>query len=443
MAALSSLGGMLADFHGQNEHQSLLQPEKQRELLDNYGKLDKQTEEIFRLKTEYNDLQNKIKAVSMSEEERTRLLDLYRFQLDEIESASLNVEEERDIEERLPRLKNADRLAESSGRTREFLSEAASCSEKSLEELKNLAEYDDSVNKLLARLDSAAIELNDLSETLRQYAESICSDPAELDRTMARADKIRQIKKKYGADIPAVLAKAEELRRKIQELEDINLDRTELEKLAAKAERQLKERAAALHEKRTEAAEKMSAEVIKEADGLGFREMHFSVDIAYDEENISHYGGDSIEYLFTANPGYPMRPLRFGASGGEMARIMLSLKTVLARADRIETQIFDEVDTGVGAVTGLLVAHKLVKLASDKQLLCITHLPQIASFGDVNYFVRKETVDGISAASVKRLSAAEKRTEIARMLGGHDEADEISLAHADKLIEESMEFSGK
>ena len=437
LAQLSELGGYLVDFHGQNEHQSLLRPEAQRDLLDRYGKLEKEAAAVAAAWNEARALEENLNSVSMSESERERLLDLYRFQLNEIESANIKEGEEEELEALWPRLKNSDKLSTLSKEAYALLDDAAGGAEKGLERLRNLAAVDGSAEALLARLNSASIELRDITSELRAYSREINSDPAEVDRCLSRLDKFKTLKKKYGADIPAVLAKAGELRLKVSSLEDMSLDRSEIEKKLAAARSRLEKLAEALHDKRFAAAKKLSAEVIREAEGLGFKEVKFSVDAAYDEANISSFGGDSVEYLFTANPGYPLRPLRFTASGGEMARIMLALKTVLSRADRIGAQVFDEVDAGVGAVTGRLVGIKLAKLARDKQIFCITHLPQVAAYGTQHYFVEKAVKNGVAAASVARLSSGEREHEIARMLGGKKQSSELGLRHARELLAES------
>jgi DNA repair protein RecN (Recombination protein N) len=284
---------------------------------------------------------------------------------------------------------------------------------------------------------AAAIELRDLAGELRAYGKGVHCDPSEVDRCLTRLEKFKSLKKKYGADIPAVLAKAAELRQKANGLEDLTLDRSELEKKLSAARAKLEKLASALHDRREAAAKKLSSDILKEAEGLGFKEVRFSVDCAYDESAIASSGGDSVEYLFTANPGYPLRPLRYTASGGEMARIMLALKTALSRADRIGAQVFDEVDAGVGAVTGRLVGEKLAKLAGDKQIFCITHLPQVAAFGDAHFFVEKDVKAGVAAAAVRRLDAAAREKEIARMLGGKKQSTDLGLKHARELLAES------
>lgn len=439
LAQLSEIGGFLVDFHGQNEHQSLLKPETQRDLLDRYGKLEKDVKSVLEAWQAAHGLEESLNAVSMSEDERARLLDLYRFQLNEIEAANLKEGEEEELEALWPRLKNSEKLFTLSGEAHSLVDDAAGGAEKAAGKLKALAAIDPTADPLSARLASAAIELRDLSGELRSYGKGVHSNPAEVDRCLSRLEKFKTLKKKYGADIPAVLAKAAELRAKVSSLDDLTLDRSELEKKLAAARSKLEKAALALHEKRLAAAKKLSAEILKEAQGLGFREVRFSVDAAYDEAAIAASGGDSVEYLFTANPGYPLRPLRYTASGGELARIMLALKTALSRADRIGAQVFDEVDAGVGAVTGRLVGEKLARLAADKQIFCITHLPQVAAFGGAHFFVEKTVKNGVSVAAVSRLDPAAREREIARLLGGKKQSSELGLKHAKELLQESRE----
>ena len=437
VSRLSEIGSFLIDFHGQNEHQSLLKPEIQRGLLDSYGRLEKETAEVALLYEKTSKLRDSLSAVSLSESERERLLDLYRYQLEEIENADLKQGEKEELEAAWPRLKNADRLSVLSAETSEYLDNAVAETEKAIEKFRQLALEDSHFSGDVQRLDSASIELNDIAESVKAYNENIHADPEEVNRCLSRMEQIKRLEKKYGGDYAGIMKTAGELKTKISGLEDMTLDREETERLLSVSEKKLRAAAEELSKKRKEAAERLSEEVIKEADGLGFKEVRFCADVLYDEDKITSHGGDSIEYLFTANPGYPLRPLRYSASGGEMARVMLAVKNVLSRADRIETQVFDEVDTGCGAVTGRLVGKKLFRLSQSKQIFCITHLPQVAAFGKNHYFVLKDVAQGIATADVKKLTAAEREKEIARMLGGRQEADEISMEHARKLIAES------
>lgn len=438
VSKLSGLGSFLVDFHGQNEHQSLLKPEIQRGLLDSYGKLEKEAAEVAALYEQTAKLRDSLSAVSLSESERERLLDLYRYQLEEIDSAALKEGEKEELEAAWPRLKNADRLSVLSAETAGYLENAVAETEKAIEKFRQLALDDPHLSGEVQRLDSASIELNDLAESVKAYNEDIHADPEEVNRCLSRMEQIKRLEKKYGGDYSGIMKTAENLRARISGLEDMTLDREETERLLAVSEKKLHTAAEDLSNRRKEAAKKLSEEVIKEADGLGFREVRFCADVLFDEDRITSHGGDSIEYLFTANPGYPLRPLRYSASGGEMARIMLAVKNVLSRADKIEVQVFDEVDTGCGAVTGRLVGRKLFRLSGSKQIFCITHLPQVAAFGKNHYFVMKDVKHGIAAASVKKLTPGEREKEIARMLGGSQEADDISLEHARRMIAGSI-----
>lgn len=434
---LSQLGEYLVDFHGQNEHQSLLKAETQRSLLDSFGKLDKYSAALREIYFKTERLKEKLNAVSMSEAEKERLLDLYKYQLNDIESASLKQGELEELEAVWPRLKNADKLSLLSADISDSLERAVSFVDTGYDKFKKLADTDAEFSDSLKRLESVSIELSDITEQVKDYCENLNFDPEEVNRCLSRMDKIKKTEQKYGGSYDAVMKFAGELKNKINALEDMSLDREETEKELKKTLEELKVCAEQLSEKRQSAAKILSEAVIKEADGLGFKQVHFSADVLYDADKITQFGGDSVEYLFSANPGYPLRPLRYSASGGEMARVMLAMKNVLARADCIETQVFDEVDAGVGAVTGRLVGKKLFKLAQSKQIFCITHLPQVAAYGATHFFVEKTTVNGVAVAHVGKLNAQQKESEIARMLGGKQKADDISLEHAKKLIKES------
>ena len=443
LSRVSALGAVLVDFHGQNEHQSLLKTEVQRALLDRYGNLEKQADAVSEAYAKTQTLRGRLEAVALSENERGRLLDLYRFQLKEIEEAALKPGQEEELEALYPRLKNAEKLYTLSSAAYELAAGADGAAktnlEKALEKLKTLGGLDASAPELAARLESALIELNDIAEELYKYSQSLDTDPARLDACLSRLEKISSLKKKYGPDENAVLARADELRGKIAELENLDMDRAEAQKAFEKSEALLLKLARALHSARGAAAVKLSAGAKREAADLGFKEFRFEAAVEAEEEKISSFGIDSVEYLFSANPGYPLRPLRYTASGGEMSRVMLALKTVLAAADRIGTLVFDEVDTGVGAVTGRLVGQKLRRLSSEKQIFCITHLPQVAAFAEKHFIVEKTSLKNFAAVSARELSGNEKTAEIAGMLGGKQKSSAQALKHAAELLEESSQ----
>ncbi|OGS08592.1 MAG: DNA repair protein RecN [Elusimicrobia bacterium RIFOXYA12_FULL_51_18] len=443
-AFLSGLGDALVDFHGQNEHQSLMKAEVQLELLDRYARLEKEAAAYGAVFEERRRLLERLNAVSLSEEERARLIDLYRFQLKEIESAELKEGEEGELQVLYPRLKNANRLFTLSSRAYELLSggEAPALAglEKALKDLEALAETDETAAPLKENLAQAVLALKDIEESLYKYSKNLDTDPAGLDAVLSRLDKISVLKKKYGPELADVLKKEAGLREKIDGLENASFDKKELASELEKAGSRLTELGEALHAKRAAAAKKLSAAVVSEISGLGFKEIRFSAALETEEGRFTASGMDTVEFMFSANPGYPLKPLKLTASGGEMSRVMLGLKTVLAANDNIPVLVFDELDTGVGSTVARLLGEKLSALAGAKQLFCITHMPQIAAFAGAHYYVEKNVRRGISAITVSKLDPEAGVLEIARMLGGKTKSTELGLKHARELIKESRGF---
>ena len=441
VAFLSGLGDALVDFHGQNEHQSLMKDSVQLELLDRYGRLEKETAAYGLVFEERRRLSERLNAVSLSEEERGRLLELVSFQLKEIESAELKEGEEGGLQTLYPRLKNANRLFTLSNRAYELLSAGESPAlaglEKALKELEALAETDESAAPLKENLSQAVLALKDIEDALYKYSKNLDTDPARLDAVLSRLDKISGLKKKYGPELADVIKKESELREKVDGLENSSLDKKELESELEKTEARLTKLGESLHARRAAAAKKLSAAVASEISGLGFREVRFSAVLETEDGRFTSSGMDTVEFMFSANPGYPLKPLKLTASGGEMSRVMLGLKTVLAGGDNIPVLVFDEVDTGVGSTVARLLGEKLSALARSKQLFCITHMPQIAVYAGTHYYVEKFVHNGVSAIKVTKLDPEAGVLEIARMLGGKAKSTELGLKHARELIKES------
>ena len=440
-AFLSGLGDALVDFHGQNEHQSLMKPEVQLELLDRYGRLENEAAAYSEVFEKRRRLLERVNAVSLSEDERARISELYRFQLKEIEAAELKEDEEGELQVLYPRLKNAQKLFTLSKQAYERLSDgeapALAGLEKALKDLEALCELDGTASTMKENLAQAVIALKDIEDSLSRYSGSLDTDPAGLDAVLSRLDKISVLKKKYGPEVPDVLKKACELREKINGLENASFDKKELAAELKKAEVSLFKLGSGLHAGRAAAAKKLSAAVLAEISGLGFKEVRFSVAVETEEGRFTASGMDAVEFMFSANPGYPLKPLKLTASGGEMSRVMLGLKTVLAGNDNIPVLIFDEVDTGVGSTVARLLGEKIAALAGSKQLFCITHMPQIAAFAGAHYYVEKNVKNGVSAIKVSKLDHEAGVLEIARMLGGKAKSSDLGLKHARELIKES------
>lgn len=441
VSALAEAGSGLVDFHGQHDHQSLLRAEDQRALLDRFGRLEKDAAAVGRAWEAMAAAEARLGAARMSEDERERFLDLARYQLAEIEAAAIREGEEEELQSLYPRLKNSDKIARLSGEAYDALfsddGSAVELVSKAAARLADLADLDPSLAALSDAISSARISLEDAASGLRSYRDSAGADPARLEEVIGRLEKISALKKKYGPGLQEIEAKAEELRARIDSLENAGANEAALASAMGKERAKFSELASRLHSGRMAAAKKLSKAVEGELKGLGFAQVRFSVSVEADESSPCRSGVDSVEFLFCPNPGEPPRPLRGTASGGELSRVMLGLKTVLAGADMVPVMVFDEVDTGVGAVVGRLVGEKLARLAAGKQVFCVTHLPQVAAFGGAHFFVEKSVKGGASSVGVRLLDPAAREAEIARMLGGKSRSSELGLRHARELLAES------
>lgn len=441
VSGLSEIGDDIIDFHGQNEHQSLLKSSVHRELLDRYGKLEPEVIQLKEMRLEKKALEQKSLALKMSAQEKERLLDLYKYQLNEIEEASLEIGEDEELKALFPKLKNGEKLLSLSNEAYQSLyladNSASVMIEKSYSCFESLAEMDETLVGLKDRLESVKINLEDIAGEMRVYSSSINNDPCELENCLKRLDMISRLSKKYGGEIKDILAFAKNLVGKISDLENTDIKQQDLTSKLEIISHKLLLKAEALHKKRMEFAQKLSREVKKEIANLGFKNARFSVSVQADEADIGPSGYDDIEFLFSANAGQSLKPLKYIASGGEMSRIMLGLKTVFAASDKVPILVFDEIDTGVGSVVGRLVGEKLFKLARDKQIFCITHMAQIASFADTHFFIEKNSVKNTTEISIKRLDSARHKSEIARLLSGKVESSLLGVKHAAELIDET------
>ena len=438
LQSLAEVGRSLVDIHGQHEHQSLLSVDKHRLLLDSYGKLQGdrgQVESFYRevqaLKREGADLRQKMK-------ERAHRLDLLRFQIHEIDASALKTgEKEELIEERII-LSNLNRLNELAETAYSMLyGSEGSCVEKLsyiISKVKEMSSIDHSVSDTVHMLESALPFIEDAAISLRGYRDKHDLEPERLVEIEDRLDLIKKLEKKYGEGIEDIIRYRAEAEKELKGLElvDERLDSIE-------AELKIKEgmflsSAISLSEKRKKIAKTIEERVKNELKELAFDHAEFVIDIK--QEAISSLGLDKVEFLFSANPGEPPRPLIKIASGGELSRVMLALKSILADFDSISVLIFDEVDAGIGGKTAESVGKKLKALSNKHQVLCTTHLPQIASQGDFHLKTEKGQRDERVYVEVKELSGRVRLNEIARMLSG--KITEVSLKHAKELLESAV-----
>ncbi len=432
--SLSELGRSLVDMHGQHEHQSLLSSENQRTIIDFYGKLQDKRAGVEELFHDLQLLKKELAELKANVKERAHRIDLLSFQINEIDSASLKPGEKASLEEERGILSNLSKLSESAETTYSLLYETeGSCIENLsvvVSKLKDMASIDPGIKETLNLIESAMPLLKDGAMSLRGYREKYDLDPKRLETVEERLEIIKRLEKKYGEGIDEVLRYRNEADKELSELNSTDEKTDIIEGQLKDKEDLLLRMATELSNQRKKTASELSRSVEKILGELAFEKAKFSIEVS--QAQLCSHGIDSIEFQFSANPGETLKPLSKVASGGELSRVMLALKNVLADVDRIPVLIFDEVDAGIGGRTAESVARKLKGLAKTHQVICITHLPQIASAADFHIMTEKyQKKDGVGVR-VKELSADERRSEIARMLSG--KITDTSLKHAGELL---------
>jgi len=435
LSTLKSLGERLVDLHGQHEHQSLLKSSSHLDFLDRWlGEpalsLRQQVAEtvsaLNRARTELQDITERAR-------EREQMRDLYQFQLQEIRQANLLPNEEETLLTEERRLTHAERLLALASEAYERLMGEESAYDRIAQAsraLTEIARIDPSTSAWQETLEGALAQVEEVAYHLRTYSESVEYDPERLEQVIQRLELIKRLKRKYGDTIEAVLAYADETEGKLHALEHQSEQREALEAQIAELETQASTLCAELSALRQQGAHQFSERVQAHLRDLAMAQAQFLVSVQ--PKPMDSTGADAVEFLFSANPGEPPRPLTKIASGGEMSRVMLALKTVLAHASPVPTLVFDEIDAGLGGRTAQSVAEKLGQLAQQFQVLCVTHLPQIASRGNYHLQIEKQVVDSTTRVSVSPLNDEDRIREIARMLAG--EPSETALQHARELL---------
>jgi len=435
VSALQAVGGLLVDIHGQHEHQSLLRVETHIELLDVHLGLEGLKDEYGAAYEKRGELGARLDDIVSRERERAQRLDLIRFQAGEIDEAGLADGEEAGLEEERARLANADRLISLSHEGIEALRDAEpsalSLAASALESVKSVAELVEGQAETLKLLETAMISMEEASALLRDFASGLEPDPERLAEVEDRLDLIKRLKKKYGDTVAAVLAHRSEIGIELEGLEYADEEAEVLKKRLKEAEAEVGRLAKRLGDARRKGASGFCKEVMKELSSLGMPKAEFEVGFEA-LESPGPKGAERAEFLFSANPGTGPRPLSKVASGGELSRVMLALKVVLSREDGVPTLVFDEVDSGIGGRTATVVGEKLKAAAKNRQVLCITHLPQVASCAREHVSVSKRTERGKTAVELTRLDGEGRVAELARMLGGDD--SDTASAHARELV---------
>ena len=437
LSILKDLGDDLVDLHGPHDHQSLLSPEKQLGLLDSFAGAESALEEY---RKHYRQLQTLIAehaALNTAETAREQELDLLRHQINEITAANLIVDEEKEIETRYKLAANSKRLIELAAAVSSKLSEADDSVLSQLAEtqrlLRELEKIDNSIAQFSTAHAASVMELSEIARALSTYAEKLDLDPEQLAALEQRVSIFETLKRKYGGSISEVIAFGERATERMRKIEGRD---AELERLANEIDSvraQMNRAGEALRKLRAKAAPKLSDNVRRNLRDLGFRQSEFEAKLnALDEPRPN--GLDSAELLFSPNPGEPLKPLRAIASSGEISRLMLAIKSALAAHDAIPLLVFDEIDTNVGGEIAHAVGAKMQTLGHDHQVICITHLPQVAATASSHFVVTKEVVRGRTYSQLSEVSGKARREEIARMLGGKSES---ALELAATLLKET------
>ena len=435
LAVLKSLGDELVDLHGPHDHQSLLSPERQLDLLDAFAHATPALAEYQKHYREVQTLTAEHTALSTAETAREQELDLLRHQVAEINAAHLDATEEEQIETRYKLASNSKRLIELASGVVGRLSEADESVLTQLAEsqrlLRELEKLDPAMAEFAASHDAAVVELSDVARTLTQYVERLDLDPQQLAALEQRVSLFETLKRKYGGSIAEVIATGERAAERMQKIEGRDAELARLAQAIAAARGEMTRAATALHKLRTKAAPKLSETVRRNLRDLGFRQSEFEAQLTALAEPRAG-GTDTLELLFSPNPGEPLKPLRAIASSGEISRLMLAIKSSLAAQDAIPLLVFDEIDANVGGEIANAVGAKMRALATEHQVLCITHLPQVAAAASSHFVVTKEVSQGRTRSDLHEVKNKSRQEEIARMLGGKTES---ALRHAATLLD--------
>lgn len=441
LAILRQIGAYLVDIHGQNENLALLKEENQFHLLDGYD--PDVAEALAAYECAYREWREKKKAYEEKQQasrEYAQRLDMLHWQDKEISEANLKAGEDEALEAEIRKLSHAEKIVGSIEESYELLEGGGGSGLGVLpalsqvkKDLEDISRFDDALANAQKMVEEAYISLQEASYELRDYGESVEFSPARLDQLQSRMDVIYRLCKKYGATLGDVLAHQKKVERELSEIENYDEDIAALEKEIAALEKELGKKAAALTELRRAAAKDLSSAIEEQLFALGMPKAQLAIRV----EPAADYGPrgrDEVAMFFSANPGEAEKPLQRVASGGELSRIALAIKTVASSRDSsVPSMVFDEIDTGIGGRTAQMVAERIALVAQYKQVLCITHLPQIACMADAHLYISKRTEEGTTATQIRPLSERERISEIARMASGADMTT-ASLDNAREMV---------
>ena len=429
MSVLKDVASLLIDIHGQHEHQSLLSKKKHLEILDSYAKeeIERPKKELADAYKEYKRLVAELNEADVDEEERLREVSFLEYEVGEIEEAGLTIGEDEELETQYKRFINGKKIVEALNQAYQYTGgndQASELTGRALRELSGVSAYDDKIadmEEMLTQIDNL---LNDFNREIADYLEDTDFDEETFYQLEKRLDEINHLKSKYGSSIEEILNACEAKQERLLHLKDYDTYLADLKEKVKSAEKNLQKKCETVSAVRKKHADKLVAAVTDALKDLNFLdvvfEMRFGVLSSYTAN-----GYDDAEFMISTNPGEPVRPLGKVASGGELSRIMLAIKTVLADQDEVETLIFDEIDSGISGRTAQMVSEKMNLLGRTHQIICITHLPQIAAMADAHYLIEKAVSNGSTVSKIRMLDPAETVDELSRMLGGVEITDKV------------------
>ncbi len=445
VSQLRELAQRLVDIHGQNDGRLLLDESRHREYLDRFGTYTDVIEDFTAAYRKYTGIKKEIDSLRMDEIEKERLSDSLRFRIEELERAQLKAGEYDELSSKRDLLRNFEKLSEAINQTLEYLYEGE---ENAVSMAQNASYYAQRAAALTAELEGAAqniasaeFALSDAAETIRDFRDSLNFSPEEYDRLETRLALLNKLRRKYGKDESELIDYLEQCREKLDNIQYADERTAKLEKELLAAKKQCRDKAAALGMARRETAKSLSMRIQKELKELNMASVRFEVEFApiENETGFDSHGADEIRFVMSANAGEALGRISKIASGGELSRIMLAMKNVFAENDPVATMIFDEIDTGVSGRAAQRVGEKLFSVSLGKQVMCVTHLPQIAAIADNHYLIRKEERGGRTYTEVNLLDREGRIAELARMYGG-DNVTQSTLASADEQLTLSERF---
>lgn len=449
VSTLREIGSRLIDMHGQHDNQSLLRTESHIELLDLFGgsRIEKIKSEYLEYLEKYKEIKDSLKALTGEEGERERKIDLLKFQINDIEKANLIPGEEERLNKQRILLSNSERILNALNTSYELLysgeGSKTSASEsigQAISELRSIGRFDSRYQDLADKLENLSYLLDDLTEEIRKERDNMEYDPLLLEEIEQRLDTIFRLKRKYGKTVEDILRFYRKAKEELEKLSSSQETIACLQERLRETGNQLYKLASDLNAERLKAASLLESKICSELEDLEMKSTRFKADIRFDDSlgeegqwNFTQKGMDRVEFLISTNPGEPLKPLSRIASGGEMARIMLAIKTILADVDQVPTLIFDEIDIGISGIASQKVGEKLSLISRNHQVICVTHLPQIASMADHHFLIEKISDNERTQTKVKKLVGKEIVEELSRIMSG-THISEITRKHAEELL---------